>query len=245
ARALAAAGAQDVSGSNRSPDRARSLADRHGWHARDLTELEDLLTRTDVVVSSTGAARPIIDLETMERVVLARKYRPLFLVDIAIPRDVEPGVGRLDTVYLYNVDDLEEVSQENLAGREQEALHGESLVDEAVEDLATWSATESVKPTIKAIRDRISRVSSEELDRTLGKRLNHLGEEDRRSLEKMVEAMVSKILHPTMTELREGSVNGDIQSLVVAARRLYGLQEEEPSGGPPRVSPALKAEEEG
>ena len=113
----------------------------------------------------------------------------------------------------------------------------------AVDELVTWSATESVKPTIKAIRDRISQVSNEELSRTLGKRLSHLGEEDRRSLEKMVDSMVAKILHPTMTELREGSVTGDIDGLVGAARRLYGLEQDKTPDRAPVVDPALKTEE--
>ena len=223
ARSLVAAGASRVFVTNRSYDRAVELAERHGWRARQFSELGDLLGQVDVVISSTGAPRPIITHAMVKAAIPARKYRPLFMVDIAVPRDIEASVATFEPVYLYNVDDLESISQANMAGREREAADAELRVTGALDDIDTWFATLAVKPTLAAIRKRADAVAREELERTLHKRLAHLGDDDRRALDKMVGAMVSKLLHPTMTALRNGAGKVTRGDLVSAARVLHGL----------------------
>ncbi|MDP6946977.1 MAG: glutamyl-tRNA reductase, partial [Myxococcota bacterium] len=141
ARALASAGVARVYVANRSYDRAASLAARRGWRARSLDELEDLLGQVDVVIASTGATRPVITSSVVKRAVQARKYRPLFLVDIAVPRDVEEAVGEIDTVYLYNVDDLESISESNMAGRQREVEAAEVMVRRELEQVEGWFRT--------------------------------------------------------------------------------------------------------
>ena len=210
ARSLASAGAARVYICNRSRERALRLAEEHGWRARGFDELEDLLAEADIVLTSTGATRPIITPKLIKRVIRARKYRPLFFVDIAVPRDVDPAVGRMDTVYLYNVDDLESVSRENLRARQREAVAAEALVDRELADLGQWFRLLEVTPTLAAIRERADDVAAYELDRSLAGRLRHLPTEDREAV---------------AVALRASAQGQAPASLVPAARRLLGLDD--------------------
>jgi glutamyl-tRNA reductase len=223
ARSLASAGSTRVYVTNRTYERAVALAAKHGWRARSFDELPDLLVEADVVITSTGAARPILGLDLARRVVRERKYRPLFLVDIAVPRDVAVEVGEIDAVYLYNVDDLESVSQENLEGRRRDVEAADLIVEEALQDVHQWLRARTAKPAVVAIRQRAESLAREELQKTLEKRLDHLPEDDRRALEKMMEAVVAKLLHPTMATLREIPEGAEGRLLVEAACRLHGI----------------------
>jgi glutamyl-tRNA reductase len=228
ARALAGAGAARVYVANRSYDRAVGLAERHGWRARALTELEELLAEVDIVITSTGAPRPIIDAAIMRRVIPRRKYRPLFIVDIAVPRDVAAEVGELDTVYLYNVDDLEGVSRDAMVRREKEADAAEGLVRSELETLERWYEQLTVQPTLAAIRQRAEAIARAEVERTLQKRLAHLAAGDREAVQRMADALVAKILHPTMTALRQNAGASAATELVATARMLHGLDRDAP-----------------
>ena len=222
ARSLSAAGIERVYVTNRSLDRAVSLAQRYGWRARNMSELEELLVESDVVIMSTGARRPIIDAELARRVVPVRKYRPLFIVDIAVPRNVESAVSEIDTIYLYNVDDLESVSQGNLEHRREAAEQAEALVKEHVQAIETWSEALSVQPTLASIRTRADGIAQAELAKTLSRSLPDLDEATRGALQKMVGSMVAKLLHPTMDALR--NPNGrDREELLDAAMLLHGV----------------------
>jgi glutamyl-tRNA reductase len=224
---LANEGVARVYVANRSAERAQNLAAKHGWKARALDELEDLLAHTDVVISSTGSARHIIGRDLIQRVIKARKYRPLFLMDIAVPRDIDPLVSELDTVFLYNVDDLEGISQTNLESRRREADAAEVMVQEALDKVDAWSKTLKVQPTLAAIRQRADTLAKAELEYTLEKRLSHLGVDDKEAVEKMVGSLVTKILHPTMNALREDANGTGETPLVGAARTLHGLDGED------------------
>lgn len=227
ARALTGAGVTKVYIANRSQERSSALAARHGWRARGLGELEDLLGQVDVVIASTGAPRAVITAAMVRRAVKVRKYRPLFLVDIAVPRDVEEAVGDIDTVYLYNVDDLEGISQSNLAGRQREVRAAEGFVRQALEEIEDWSRSLVVKPTLAAIRSRANQVAQAELQRSWAKHFTHLGESERAAMQKMVDAMLSKLLHPTMSALRDAASQGEGGALSAAARTLHGVDGEQ------------------
>ena len=226
ARSLTSAGVTRVYIANRSEERSAALAARHGWLARGLGELEDLLGQVDVVIASTGSSRPVITAGLVRRAIKARKYRPLFFVDIAVPRDVEESVGELDAVYLYNVDDLEGISQSNLAGRQREVSAAEQMVRAELEEIEGWFRSLVVKPTLAAIRTRANAVAQAELQRSWSKHFSHLGDSERVAMEKMVEAMVSKLLHPTMSALRDAASQGAGDSLSAAARALHGVDGE-------------------
>ncbi|PKN59151.1 MAG: glutamyl-tRNA reductase [Deltaproteobacteria bacterium HGW-Deltaproteobacteria-14] len=231
ARSLASAGVERVYVTNRSREKAIALANEHGWHARDYSELDDLLAQVDVVLSCTGASRPILDVSRIKPIIKRRKYRPLFLVDIAVPRDIEPAVGDLDTVYLYNVDDLEAVSRENLEKRQEEAAEAEAMVNAAVTNIASWHRTLRIKPTIAAIRHHAEALTAGEVDRALGKKqLATLDDVQREAVKATVRAVVNKLLHPSMTALRTHAESGDGEELAAAARLLFGItSEDDPS----------------
>ncbi len=221
ARALARAGVAEVVVTNRSPARAEKLAAELGWTARPFGELDDLLVAADVVLTCTGAERPILDPKRLKPVVKRRKYRPLFIVDIAVPRDVDPGVSDLDQVYLYNIDDLEAVSREHLAHRQGEAQKAELIVEDAVARIVERASVQAVVPLIKAVRERTESVLQSELERAFSKRLAHLQPTDREAIIAASQAAVNKLLHPVLTTLREqGHERYDVAT---AARLLFGL----------------------
>ncbi|MCB9729305.1 MAG: glutamyl-tRNA reductase [Deltaproteobacteria bacterium] len=226
ARSLKSAGAERVYVANRSYERAVKLAEKHGWRARALTELEELFAEVDIVITSTGATRPIVDAALVRRVIPRRKYRPLFIVDIAVPRDVAPEVGDIDTIYLYNVDDLEGVSRDAMMRREKEAAAAEALVRDELETLERWYTELAVQPTLAAIRQRAQGLAHAEVERTLSKRLAHLTEADRDAVTRMTEALVAKLLHPTMTALRSHASDAAATELLAIARLLHGVDED-------------------
>jgi len=239
ARSLARAGVNEVIVTNRSPARAEKLAAELGWVARPFDELDELLIRADVVLTCPGAERPILEPKRLRTVMKRRKYRPLFIVDIAVPRDVAPSVAELDQVYLYNIDDLEAVSREHLQHRLGEAEKAERIVDVTVRQVIERASTQAVVPVLKAVRDRADEVARRELDKVFGKRLAHLSAADREAVRTALSASLNKVLHPAMTALREHS-QGSFD-LATAARLLYGL--DLVTAEPADVAPAKRADE--
>jgi glutamyl-tRNA reductase len=232
ARSLSGAGIDRVYVANRSVDRAVALAQLYGWRARNFEELEELLVEADVVIMSTGARRPIIGTDLARRVIRARKYRPLFIVDIAVPRNVDPAVGDLDTLYVYNVDDLESASESNRESRRDAADEAETLVKARVGELLSWSKSLAVQPTLAAIRRRADTIARGEVEKTVSRSLAHLDDPSKAAVAKMAEALVAKILHPTMDALR--NPNGqDSDGLLAAARLLHGVEGEGEPQAPP------------
>ena len=227
ARKLRRAGARLVV-VNRSPERAEALARACGGVARSFEALASELVRADVVVTSTSSPRFVLTADTMPDVMRARRHRPLFLVDIAVPRDVDPRVGEVDGVFLYDVDDLQEVAEENRQARLVHVKDAERIVAEEVAAFERWRRSLVLTPTVVALRRRFSRVVRAELERTLG-RLDGLSERDRRALEKMADAIVNKLLHEPTRRLREGAEGGDGALLLEAARELFDLQRAEAS----------------
>ena len=230
-RALSNAGAARVYVTNRSADRARNVADTYGWSARKFDELEELLERVDVVLTSTAATTPIISAKMIRRVIRARKYRPLFILDIAVPRDVEPSVSQLDTIYLYNVDDLVAISDENQEARLAEVTAAERLLETSMSDVDTYFHSLEVQPTLTAIRARVENIAQDELEKAVAKRLKHLSDDDRGQVEQALKAAMAKVLHPTMMALKFGAQQRGASGLIAAARLLYGLDSAETDEG--------------
>jgi glutamyl-tRNA reductase len=192
---------------NRSEDRARALADSCGGRAVPYERLAVELADADVVIASTASPKFILTPELMKTVGRSRRHRPLFIIDIAVPRDVDPRVGNMDNVFVYDVDDLLQVAEENLAERTREA---------------------ALAPTIVALRQRFGQIAEEEMQRTLP-RLEGLSESDRSVLEAMSRSMVNKLLHEPMTQLKAGAGEPDGPLLIDAVRRLFAISEQEPS----------------
>lgn len=210
---------------NRSEERARLLAESCGGRAVSYERLPVELAEADVVVSSTASPHFILTPELMKGVVRTRRHRPLFIIDIAVPRDVDPRVGNMDNVFVYDVDDLQQVAEENLAVRAREAALAERIIEEEVETFLIWRRSLELAPTIVALRKRFGQVAEEELRRALP-RLQNLSEPDRAILEAMSRSLVNKLLHQPMMQLKAGAGGPDGALLIDAVRRLFAIAED-------------------
>ncbi len=228
ARHFVQTGVGELLVANRSFSRAHDLAARLGGHPRELDELPRLLVESDIVVTSTGARGFLIDRKMMKRAMKARKYRPVFLVDIAVPRNVDPKVNDLDNVYVYDVDDLTSVADENLASRRREAEQAEVLVRQEAERFLREIAGDAVKPTIIALRRKADAIKRAELERSR----RHLGGLDARqleSIERLADGIVNKLLHDVLTGLKRSAADPGPIDLAEAARLLHQLELDEPN----------------
>jgi glutamyl-tRNA reductase len=227
ARHLRASGIGDLHVVNRTLERASELAARLEGTAAPWSELDALLTKVDIVLCSTGASEPVIRAAQIHKVMRARRGRWLFLIDIAVPRDVEPEVGNIENVYLYDVDELDRVVTANRAGRAREAEVAERMVEEEVARFLATERTQGAVPTIKALREKFTQVAQAEAERTLG-RLASPSEKDRAQVQQMAESIVNKLLHPLLMALkREAGEEGE--SLSAAVRALFDLEDEAPA----------------
>jgi glutamyl-tRNA reductase len=178
----------------------------------------------DIVLCSTGAHEPVIVPERVHHAMRARKGRWLFFIDIAMPRDVDPRVGEIDNVFLYDVDALEKVVAGNRAGRAREADRAEALVVEEVRRFVASERTQGVVPVIKALRGRFHELARVEAERAVG-RLQSASERDRAQVLQLAEAIANKLLHAPLTALKRGAGEGD-EALAEALRVLFELHEE-------------------
>ena len=235
----------------RNADRIAALALRFDAQGLSMAELEAALTKADVVVTSTSAPHYVVDHALVSRVRKQRRGRSLFFIDVAVPRDVDPAVGELDGVFLYNVDDLAHVVSESVADRQREAEEAERIVLSEAADYERWLGGEQVTPTIVALRSHFESVISSELERSLRGKLKHLSQTDREALKRMTEAAVNKLLHAPSSRLRRAARGdaGDDQSLAdqwaSALDELFALEggavSERPSIEPPAHSPEGEA----
>lgn len=237
ARHLRKDGAAEILVTNRSPARAEELARKVDGAARPWGDLEHLLALADVVVSSTGSREPIIDRALMKRVIKARRHRPIFLIDIAVPRDVESAVGKLDNVYLYDIDDLERVVADNRAGRMKEATAAERIVEHEVGQFGGWLKSQGVVPTIKELRARFHEIATAEAERTVAALGGKLDERGQEAVRKLAEGIVNKLLHQPLMALKQGD-----EETVATARRLFALEggEDDDEQAPPAAREGRK-----
>lgn len=204
---------------NRSHERAQELAAACGGEPRGLSELASELALCDVAIASTSSDRFVITVDLMREVVRARKHRPLFLIDIAVPRDVDPRVGEMDNVFLYDVDDLSKVADENMAARKREAEAAERIVESEAKDFEDWRRQQDLKPLIITMREHVRTTLAAELERTLP-RLSGDKEKDKAALERMLDAMVNKVVHHPVAEVKRAAERGEVD-VVLAATRLF------------------------
>jgi glutamyl-tRNA reductase len=225
ARNLVKSGARATVLGGRTFVRAAELAAALGGRAAPFESLRPELAAADIVISGTGASGVVIrtsDVEAARTARRGRHARPLFLIDIAVPRDVEAAVGRLDGVFLYDLDDLKAVAEANLRERQKEAAAAETLVDREVREFLDWQKTRDVVPLLVELRDRAEAIRRGELERAR-KRLGPLTPEQDQALEAATTAMVNKLLHGPMVHLKEVARNGYAPEQVTLIRKLFGL----------------------
>ncbi|MDH3728170.1 MAG: glutamyl-tRNA reductase, partial [Myxococcales bacterium] len=224
ARSLRQTGAQ-LHVINTSEERAEALASSCGGRPVPYERLTTELAEADVVIASTASTKFILTPELMRGVVRSRRHRPLFIIDIAVPRDVDPRVGTMDNVFVYDVDDLQQVAEENLAVRAREAAQAERIIEEEVASFLMWRRSLELAPTIVALRKQFGEAADEELRRALG-RLQNLNQSDRAVLEAMARSLVNKLLHQPMIQLKAGAGEPDGAQLIDTVRRLFAITDD-------------------
>jgi glutamyl-tRNA reductase len=222
-RHLVDQGAFPIYVANRTWARAQELARSLAGTAVTFGELETTMATVDIVVTSTGAPTPIITRDAVQRAMHARRSRPLFFVDIAVPRDVEPGLNELDNVFCYDIDDLKQVVDANLRERIREAQRAEAMIRTEVERFTAGMRDGEVVPTIVSLRERLETIRRAEVAKALS-RLPDASPETRQVVEALSSAIVSKILHTPITKLRESSRSGRGRSWMELVHELFGLR---------------------
>lgn len=190
---------------NRTIERGETLADKIGAQAILLHDLPDRLAEFDIVITSTASQLPIVGLGMVERAIKARRHRPMFMVDLAVPRDIEQEVGELDDVFLYTVDDLAQVVNEGIGNRQEAAVNAELIVQARVEHFMHWLKKRESVPTIKALRDQIDVIRKAELEKAL--KMIQKGEAPEKALELLSNGLTNKFLHAPSHALN--SAHGD------------------------------------
>ncbi|MCX5748482.1 MAG: glutamyl-tRNA reductase [Proteobacteria bacterium] len=222
AKHLYASGALRIVVTNRSPEKAEVLAREIDGVARPWAELEQLLAEADVVISSTGAREPILTKALFKRVAKARKWKPIMVIDIAVPRDAEPAIGELDGVYLFDIDDLDKVVAQNLAERAKAADHAGKIVEHEAGQFEQWIKTQGVVPTIRAMRSHFTKVADAEVAKALDQlaRKDHSPAQQREVVQRVVQLVVNKLLHAPTAALRAGE-DAELRAAVLCD--LFGL----------------------
>jgi len=215
-------GVSKVLVTNRTFERAEKLAKEFEGKAVPFEYFVEHLAETDIVLTSTGAPNFILGKRQMEEVLKRRKNRPMFLIDIAVPRDIDPKVNDLDNAYLYDVDDLQGVVQANLKERQKEASKAEAIVEQEIGQFFQWLGNLEVKPTIIALRQKLDEIRKQELEKTFGN-LKELGKKERKSIEAMANAIINKILHNPTAVLKQSQNDGSGEDYVDAVRTLFDL----------------------
>ena len=205
---------------NRDINRAQALAGQFSGFALPLSEIEGTLPAADILISSTASSEPVISLEQMTRAVQARKRKPMFVVDIAVPRDIEAEVTELDDVYLYTIDDLDKVIVEGQSNREAAAVDADQILDEEIQRYLTMERSKEVAPIITELRDQGDAIRNEVIKQAR-LRLNKGASEDE-VLEYATASLLKKMLHQPSVRLREAGEHSD-KKLIEAARELFGL----------------------
>jgi len=242
AQHLLAQGVEKLIVANRTLSRAIELAQRFRGEAISLEELEDYLLQVDIVISSTGAPHYVLTKEQVKRLMRPRKMRPFFFIDIAVPRDIEPAVNEIENVFLYDIDDLKLVVEENLAYRRKEAVRAERIIEEEALKFEAWLEQLEVYPTIVALRQKAEAIRRRELEKTLSHLKDKLSPAEVEAIEVLTKSLVNKILHDPIIYLKN-RYHQDGQTVVDFARRFFNLDEETPLQSEPPRLPGLEETE--
>ncbi|HXF95513.1 MAG TPA: glutamyl-tRNA reductase [Gemmatimonadales bacterium] len=206
---------------NRTYDRAAAVAERLATRAATLAEVWEHFATADLILCSTAAPHAVVTWDRVVEPIRRRGHRPLCILDLAVPRDVEPAVGQLDNVFLYDIDDLQAVAAQAAEARRTEVPAAERIVDEEVEQFWAWYDGLKVVPVIREFRERMEALRAAEVERAL-RHLSHLAPEDRARVEQLSHALLNKFLHGPTVALKEAAGAGRAFALLDALRRLFG-----------------------
>ncbi len=224
ARHLRRAGASDIFVTNRTHDRAIEMARTFNGKVVAYDRFRQALPNIDILITSSGAPHYILKKDDVRTVLEARRNRPVFLIDIAVPRNIEPAVNELDNVFLYDIDDLQQVVDENLKARMKEAQEAEAIIEEEVERMVERLKSHGVKPMIVGLQQQLEAVRAAELERYQGK-LSSLSPEQKAAVEALTRGIINKIAHGSIAELRRQATNPNGFRSVEVIRRVFRLDD--------------------
>jgi len=224
ARHLLAHGAASIFVANRTYDRAIRLAQKFDGQAIEFSRLYDTCDRGDIVITSTGAPHAIFRREHGEMFLSRRKNRPMFFIDIAVPRDVDPEMNKLDGIFVYDIDDLQQAVAAHVADRRKEAERAEAIIDDEVARFHARLQTLDVVPTIVSLQDHLETIRQAEIDRVRG-RLGQISPEQELAIEALTRGIVNKIMHTPISTLKTAAKEAEATTVVELVKRLFNLQE--------------------
>jgi len=224
ARHLLAHGAGSIFVANRTHARAQSLAERFHGEAILFEQLYETCDRADIVITSTGSPHAIFRPEHGELFLSRRKNRPMFFIDIAVPRDVDPEMNKMDGIFVYDIDDLQQATASHLSDRKQEAHRAEQIINIEVERFHDRLKTQTVVPTILSLQDQLENIRQSEVDRMRG-RLGPLSSEQEAAIDALTHAIVNKIMHTPITTLKSAARNTEVTTMIDIVRRIFNLTE--------------------
>lgn len=225
ARHLVSGGIEKILVTNRTYERAVTLAREFNGEAIPFEEMNQGLRRADIVISSTGSPQYLIRHDQVAKALKDRKQKPIFFIDIAVPRDIEPTVNDIENAYLYNMNDLQKVVNDNIHDRKKEAEKAEAIVQDEVVKFVNWYQSLEITPTIVALRKRFEEIRKKELEKTFSLHPD-LSEEERKSLEALTSAIINKILHTPTALLKQTNQETTVDLYLDTLRTLFQLQEE-------------------
>lgn len=213
-------GVKSVTVANRTYERGCDLAKEFNGQAIKFEDFLKEMVHSDIVICSTGAADYVLHREEMQRVMKERRQKPVFIIDISVPRNIDPGINDLDNVYLYDVDDLRGVVDTNIMERNKEAKKAEEIIEEEIDSFEKWLASLDSVPTVIALRNKAESIRKEEIERLMNK-FPELGEKERKAIEYMASAIMNKLIHPPTAALKEDAEDRD--ELIATIKKLYAL----------------------
>jgi glutamyl-tRNA reductase len=223
ARHLRNTGAQQIYVTNRTYDRAVDLAKLFDGWIVDFATFRQTLPSVDIIITSTGAREPILTREDMRTVMKARRNKPVFIVDIAVPRNVEPAVNEIDNVFLYDIDDLQKVVERNLRGRAEAAEQAARIIEEEIQWVESRMREREVSPAIVSLQGRLEEIRAAEMERYRAK-LGALSPSQEEAMEALTRGIINKIAHGAIAELRRTGAQGDPTATLEAIRRIFRLE---------------------
>jgi len=226
ARHLLNNGVKTIMVANRTFERAVELAKEFNGSAVRFEDFPSEMVMADILICSTGAPHYVVKHDMAAKVMKERRHKPIFLIDISVPRNIDPETDKIDNVYLYNVDDLQGVVETNVAGRQQEAQKAEEIVGQEVETFLQWERSLDAVPTIVDLREKVEDIRKRELDKTLCQ-LNGISDDQKRAVEAMSSAIVNKIVHAPMVVLKQAASEPDENGEIIPiARKIFNLDKE-------------------
>ena len=224
ARHLISYGVKTVYVASRTYERAANLAKELNGCAMDFADFKKEMHKADIIISSTGSPKFILHKEAVQEAIHQRKNKPMFFIDIAVPRDIAPDVNDLENVYLYDIDDLQSVVDANLKEREKEAEIAMDIIQNEVSKFINWISALDAVPTIVSLRREAEKIRAKEIEKTLSK-MDHLSHEDKEALHSMTNSIVNKILHKPTVNLKKKVLSSEGHTYLKAIRHLFHLDD--------------------